>query len=111
MLVSDLSQQTGGFYNFSNIRYAAPPVGNLRFAAPQSPAVNRSAVNTGSQGRICAQADPAWLAIAEAYIPQYLAGKTNFTPADFANLTSAASSSGIPAQESVLSTKMLSSIC
>ncbi|KAH0267037.1 hypothetical protein KCU71_g19646, partial [Aureobasidium melanogenum] len=29
---------TGGYYNFSNIRYAAPPVGDLRFAAPQAPA-------------------------------------------------------------------------
>ncbi|EAT78135.1 hypothetical protein SNOG_14595 [Parastagonospora nodorum SN15] len=42
---------TGNFYNFSNIRYAAPPVGNLRFAPPQAPAENRSAVNTGSTYR------------------------------------------------------------
>jgi len=55
---------TGNFYNFSNIRYAAPPVGDLRFRAPQSPKRNRGTVQTGTPDRICAQANPAWLLIA-----------------------------------------------
>jgi hypothetical protein len=48
---ADTCKATGNFYNFSNIRYAAPPVGKLRFAAPQAPAENRSSVNTGSTSR------------------------------------------------------------
>ena len=44
-------QDTGRFYNFSNIRYAAPPIGNLRFAPPEAPAENRSSINDGSVGR------------------------------------------------------------
>jgi acetylcholinesterase len=47
----DMEESTGNFYSFSNIRYAAPPVGNLRFAAPQPPARNRSAVNNGGTSR------------------------------------------------------------
>jgi hypothetical protein len=46
-----MTQDTGNFYNFSNIRYAAPPVGNLRFAPPQAPAENRAAVNKGNVSR------------------------------------------------------------
>ena len=51
---------TGQFYNFSNIRYAAPPVGNLRFSAPQPPKKNRAHVQTGAGERICPQALPNW---------------------------------------------------
>lgn len=67
-------QETGNFYNFSNIRYAAPPVGELRFASPQPPAANRSAVNTGSVGRVCPQANPAWLLLAAQFLQEYLQG-------------------------------------
>lgn len=67
--------QSGGYYNFSNIRYAAPPVGNLRFAAPQAPATNRSTVNTGLVGHVCPQAGPAWQITAQQWIPQYLTGQ------------------------------------
>jgi hypothetical protein len=48
---ADILQATGNFYNFSNIRYAAPPVGNLRFAPPQAPAQNRSSINKGQTSR------------------------------------------------------------
>ena len=48
---TDLVQDTGRFYNFSNIRYAAPPVGELRFAPPEAPAENRSIINNGTIGR------------------------------------------------------------
>jgi acetylcholinesterase len=50
-LLFNTTQDTGNFYNFSNIRYAAPPVGNLRFAPPQAPAQNRSSVNKGGVSR------------------------------------------------------------
>ena len=67
-------QETGNFYNFSNIRYAAPPLGKLRFAAPQPQAVNRSTVNTGSVGRVCPQANPAWALLASQFLQEYLKG-------------------------------------
>ncbi|KAK1725171.1 hypothetical protein CaCOL14_011090 [Colletotrichum acutatum] len=61
-------------YNFSNIRYGAPPIGDLRFAAPVSPATDRSVVQRGVEARICPQALPAWTPslIEQAY--QYLFG-------------------------------------
>ena len=42
-------------YTFKNIRYAAPPTGNLRFAKPAPPA-QQSGVQDGSYGPICKQA-------------------------------------------------------
>ena len=66
---------TGGYYNFSNIRYAAPPLGQLRFAAPQPPIVNRSFVETGSAGRVCAQANPNWLPTSAEFLPAYFTGE------------------------------------
>ena len=53
--------QTGQTYNFSNIRFAQPPVGDLRWAAPVSPSGRNSSVTTGPAiGPICPQAAPAW---------------------------------------------------
>ena len=66
---------TGNYYNFSNVRYAAPPVGDLRFAAPQPPTINRDTVQNGSQGHVCPQANPAWEAITAQFLPEYLTGK------------------------------------
>ncbi|KAL9582931.1 MAG: hypothetical protein Q9203_005285 [Teloschistes exilis] len=66
---------SGRTYNFSNIRYAEPPVGDLRFRAPVPPQqVNRS-VDQGLVGRVCPQAGPAWYIIASEFDPAYLAGK------------------------------------
>lgn len=49
------------YYNFSNIRYAAPPVADLRFHAPEDPVNNRSAgVQDGKYGKICPQAYTPW---------------------------------------------------
>ncbi|POS78183.1 carboxylesterase [Diaporthe helianthi] len=49
------------YYNFSNIRYAAPPVGSLRFQLPRDPIDNRSAgVQDGTYGKICPQAYTPW---------------------------------------------------
>jgi carboxylesterase type B len=53
------------YYDFSNIRYAAPPLGPLRFVAPLPPPENRSAgIQDGSYGNVCPQAYPKWLATA-----------------------------------------------
>jgi len=91
-----LYNETGQFYNFSNIRYAAPPTGENRFAAPQAPAVNRSVIQSGEPDRICPQAAPAWLLIADEYIPLYLGGQTVFNTSEF-NTSSATSS--LPVQD------------
>lgn len=49
------------YYNFSNIRYAAPPVDSLRFQLPQDPVNNRSAgVQDGTYGKICPQSYTPW---------------------------------------------------
>lgn len=61
----------GQLYNFTNIRYAAPPTGALRFRAPQPPVQNRSVIQTGLPDRICPQATPAWQDISmQSAIPQ-----------------------------------------
>ncbi|KAF2827253.1 alpha/beta-hydrolase [Ophiobolus disseminans] len=65
---------TGNFYNFSNIRYAAPPVGKLRFAPPQAPATNRTSINSGGSSRICPQASPAWQLEAQNFLTSLLLG-------------------------------------
>lgn len=78
-----LYNNTGNYYNFSNIRYAAPPTGNLRFRAPKAPKKNRGTIQTGSPDRICAQAGPAWSIIAGQFIPEYLQGQTVFNESSF----------------------------
>ncbi|KAJ5781944.1 uncharacterized protein N7518_010427 [Penicillium psychrosexuale] len=61
-----------GLYNFSNIRYAAPPVGELRFQAPVLPKQNRDHIQNGSVGKICPQAAPLWSTTAEeAFLLSY----------------------------------------
>ncbi|KAI4188986.1 MAG: hypothetical protein LQ346_005193 [Caloplaca aetnensis] len=45
----------GDLYVFKNIRFAAPPVGNLRWAKP-APPPQQSGVQDGSYGPICVQA-------------------------------------------------------
>ncbi|POR37838.1 Carboxylic ester hydrolase [Tolypocladium paradoxum] len=52
--------ETGQYYNFSNIRYGRAPTGNLRFTAPQPPLVNRTAVQLGDAGVSCPQAFAVW---------------------------------------------------
>lgn len=71
--------EIGSFYNFSNIRYAAPPTGQHRFAPPQPPATDRSSVNDGSQGRMCPQAVPSWSQFGALTLGQYFSGHFNIT--------------------------------
>ena len=68
-------QATDGFYNFSNIRYAEPPIGELRFRAPVPvKGSDNTTVNTGSVGVICPQSSPGWGQIADKFFPDYLEG-------------------------------------
>lgn len=53
--------ETGAYYNFSNIRYAAPPTGDLRFRDPAPPLPNRTQVLDGTFGNICPQFYAPWL--------------------------------------------------
>lgn len=69
-------QDTGNYYNFSNIRYAQSPTGNLRFRAPEAPLQNRGQVQAGAGvSPICPQADPIWINYASTWIGEYLTGK------------------------------------
>ncbi|KAE8350345.1 Alpha/Beta hydrolase protein [Aspergillus coremiiformis] len=85
--------ETTGLYNFSNIRYATPPLGNLRFRAPLPPKVNRSEVQTGAAGRVCPQATPIW---SRYIMPQFL--KSYFTNSSF-NASLDISSYPVPLQQ------------
>ncbi|CZR65500.1 related to cholinesterase [Phialocephala subalpina] len=56
---------SGSYYNFTNIRYAQPPTGNLRFSPPLPPiGINKTVNDGGSVPIMCAQAGPAWEATA-----------------------------------------------
>ncbi|KAL9125796.1 MAG: hypothetical protein Q9217_005051 [Psora testacea] len=70
------------YYNFSNIRYAAPPLGDLRWRDPQPPLVERSRVNDGTLGYVCPQSAPLWFTVGNkalgnlaAYIPPGISGQ------------------------------------
>ncbi|KAF2789984.1 alpha/beta-hydrolase [Melanomma pulvis-pyrius CBS 109.77] len=66
--------QPDGYYNFSNIRYAAPPVGNLRWRAPQAPKVDRKTVQKGEKAVTCPNGPVWWAATANEFLPAYLSG-------------------------------------
>ncbi|PBP27479.1 hypothetical protein BUE80_DR001685 [Diplocarpon rosae] len=52
---------TGAYYNFTNIRYAQAPVGDLRYALPEPPTGTSKTIEDGGSGPItCFQASPAW---------------------------------------------------
>jgi carboxylesterase type B len=71
-------------YNFSNIRYAQAPVGQLRWSPPVPPVGRNPAVQDGSVGTICPQAPTNWGAISSMWLPYYLAGRAsefNYTKA------------------------------
>lgn len=72
---ADDEQTTGGYYNFSNIRFAEPPTGQNRFRRPQPPAQNRDVVQDGSQGRICPASSPSWFTFNRQWITSYLEGE------------------------------------
>ncbi|KAK2053641.1 alpha/beta-hydrolase [Colletotrichum caudatum] len=47
-------------FNFTNIRYAAPPTGLDRFKPPKSPEENRTTQSSGPYRIECPQAQPGW---------------------------------------------------
>lgn len=68
---------------FSDIRYAAPPTGANRFRAPQTPLTDRSSVQSGGEGRACAQASPKWQTVSAQFVPRYVTGQTQFSPSEY----------------------------
>lgn len=84
--LSSSVQNAGGYYNFSNIRYAAPPIGDLRWRAPVAPKVDRTTVQTGEKAITCPVAPVWWGDIANQFVGAYLPG-TPFTPPPRPNLT------------------------
>lgn len=70
-----MPQETGRFYNFSNIRYAQAPVGDLRFAPPVAPIENRTVIRNGDVGRICPQASPAWSPLSATFLTNIILGE------------------------------------
>ena len=92
-----MSQSTGGFYNFSNIRYAQPPIGELRFREPVTPSGRNTTINDGSVGRICPQAQPAWELISTGFVPDFLKGTPYNLSAAEAGMQSM--SSALPQQD------------
>ncbi|KAA8566567.1 hypothetical protein EYC84_009115 [Monilinia fructicola] len=88
--------ETGQYYNFSNIRYAAPPIGNLRFSAPVEPEVNRT-INDGQQGAICAQGTPYWEEVALNFLGGANATTVKFVEAQVEAVEKNLTISGLPA--------------
>ncbi|PVH86271.1 alpha/beta-hydrolase [Cadophora sp. DSE1049] len=60
--------ETGNYYNFSNIRFGAAPVGDLRFKASIPPTTINRTLNDGQQGSVCAQAVPYWPEVASYFL-------------------------------------------
>ncbi|RFU81020.1 hypothetical protein TARUN_1203 [Trichoderma arundinaceum] len=76
--------ETAGTYNFTNIPYAEPPLGSLRFRAPIPPQGIKSTIQDGSIGKICPQMSPNWTNIAVQFATSWTTGQLpfNFTEAE-----------------------------
>ncbi len=83
MVCANSYQSTGNYYNFSNIRYAQPPIGQLRFAKPVPPEQDGPPqVNNGSEGRICPGVIPCWETVQDAFVEANLTAQPfNFSAA------------------------------
>ncbi|KAI1819613.1 carboxylesterase family protein [Xylaria intraflava] len=75
--------ETGSYYNFTNIRYGQAPVGDLRWAEPKAPVENGAngsypsgapLVDGTEQGGNCAADFPCWFQVQTAFVEAYLAG-------------------------------------
>jgi para-nitrobenzyl esterase len=53
-------ERVDGTWRFRGIRYAAPPTGERRFAAPQDPECNEGVVNALDYGNACPQFGPSF---------------------------------------------------
>lgn len=65
-------------FNFSNIPYAEPPVGSLRFRPPVAPMRRQNGVQNGQEGKVCHQANPFWLGIGLQFLQSYATGNLPF---------------------------------
>lgn len=90
------TQEAEGYYNFSNIRYAAPPVGDLRFRAPEPPEVDRTVIQNGSESRMCPQNNPPWMGTI-GWLPDYI--QSGIVPNATSAAGTAANSSSLPARD------------
>lgn len=73
-----IPKTSGGYYNFSNIPYAEPPIGALRFSKPIPPQkTNNSIINNGSIEHICPQGQPFINAINTKFLEYYIADNTS----------------------------------
>ena len=80
LIGSDDVKVSGEYYNFSNVRYAAPPLGNLRFSEPIPPQGFNSSIDDGSIGRICPNVQPTWLGVGVQFLDAYIKNQPfNFT--------------------------------
>ncbi|MCJ1474091.1 hypothetical protein MMC13_002749 [Lambiella insularis] len=68
------------YHNFSNIRYAAPPLSALRFSPPSPLSLTSSPFSAPSSSPSCPQALPAWLLIGS---PNAEGAPFNTTPSNF----------------------------
>ncbi|KAE9363396.1 alpha/beta-hydrolase, partial [Stipitochalara longipes BDJ] len=60
---------TGQYYNFTNIRYGAPPLGNLRFSAPVAPLTVTPGIQDGGSVPVqCVSAIPNWVIVGEEWL-------------------------------------------
>ncbi|KAL6862244.1 alpha/beta-hydrolase [Trichoderma novae-zelandiae] len=76
--------ETSGTYNFTNIPYAEPPLGSLRWRAPVPPRGVKQSVQDGSIGKICPQMSPNWTIVAQQFVEAWATGQfpLNFTEAE-----------------------------
>ncbi|KAL6692275.1 alpha/beta-hydrolase [Trichoderma pleuroticola] len=71
-------------YNFTNIPYAEPPVGSLRWRAPIPPTGVKNTIQDGSIGKICPQASPNWTITAMQFATAWATNQLpfNYTEAE-----------------------------
>lgn len=89
-------QETLQTYNFSNIRFAQPPVGDLRFAKPAPPTGINPYIQDGSQGAICPSSAPLWAGLQSAYAAVWPSGNASLLNYQLGQAASAAAVATAP---------------